>query len=227
MEWIVSLMSIIMVNLLLSGDNALVIALASRKLPPEQQKLAIFWGGAGAVGLRILLTFAAIVLLQIPFLQLIGGLALLWIAIQLLAGDEEHHDEMEAKSSLWGAVQTIIVADLVMSIDNVIAIAGVAKGNITLLIIGLVISIPIIIWGSRLIHMLIERWPVIITVGAAFLGWTAGEMAIGDKKIMPMVESYPWMHWAIPLAFAVVVIIAGSMLAKSKQQGGTRQKNNL
>ncbi|SMC82601.1 TerC family protein [Sporomusa malonica] len=226
MDWAVALLSIITVNLLLSGDNALVIALASRKLPPEQQKKAIFWGGAGAIGLRILLTFAAIILLKIPYLQLIGGLALLWIAINLLAG-EENHEELEAKNSLGDAIKTIIIADLVMSIDNVIAIAAVAKGNVTLLVIGLAISIPIIIWGSKVIHMLMERWPIIITIGAAFLGWTAGEMAIADKKILPLIEPYPWTHWAIPAAFAIIVIIVGSMLSKSKQPGGSQQNNNL
>lgn len=225
MEWVVSLISIITVNLLLSGDNALVIALASRKLPPQQQKQAIFWGGAGAIGLRILLTFAAIVLLQIPYLQLIGGLALLWIAVKLLAGDEENH-ELEANSNLWGAIKTIIFADLVMSIDNVIAIAGVAKGNITLLVIGLGISIPIIIWGSKLIHMLMERWPIIITIGAAFLGYTAGEMATSDQKIAPLLEPYPWTHWAIPLAFAVIVVILGSMLASRKQPANKEPNPN-
>ncbi len=215
-------MSIITVNLLLSGDNALVIALASRKLPPEQQKKAVFWGGAGAIGLRILLTFAAIVLLQIPYLQLLGGLALLWIAIKLLAGDEGH-EELEAKNSLGDAIKTIIVADMVMSIDNVIAIAAVAKGHITLLVVGLAISIPIIIWGSRAINLLMERWPIIITIGAAFLGWTAGDMATADKKIMPLLEPYPWTHWAIPLTFAAIVILIGSMLASRKQPGNSEQ----
>lgn len=219
-------MSIITVNLLLSGDNALVIALASRKLPPEQQKKAVFWGGAGAIGLRTLLTFAAIVLLQIPYLQLLGGLALLWIAIKLLAGDEDH-EELEAKNSLGDAIKTIIVADMVMSIDNVIAIAAVAKGHMTLLVVGLAISIPIIIWGSRAINLLMERWPIIITIGAAFLGWTAGDMATADKKIMPLLEPYPWTHWAIPLAFAAIVILIGSMLARRKEPGNSEQKNNL
>lgn len=226
MEWIVALTSIITVNMLLSGDNALVIALASRNLPPDQQKKAMIWGGAGAIGLRIILTFVAIVLLQIPYLQLIGGLALLWIAVKLLAGDEESH-ELQANSNLWGAVKTIIVADVVMSIDNVLAIAGVAKGDITLLIIGLGISIPIIIWGSQLINKLMERWPIIITIGAAFLGWTGGEMATADKKIAPLLEPYPWTHWAIPAAFAVLVVLIGSMLTGRKQSGNKEPQNNL
>lgn len=225
MEWAVALLSIITVNLLLSGDNALVIALASRKLPPEQQKKAVFWGGAGAVGLRVVLTFLAIVLLKIPYLQLLGGLALLWIAINLLVGDD-NHEELEAKNSLGEAIKTIIVADMVMSIDNVIAIAAVAKGNIILLIIGLTISIPIIIWGSKAIRLLMERWPLIITIGAAFLGWTAGEMAIADKKIMPILEQYSWPHWAVPLIFAIIVVIVGSTLNNRKRLNN-KQKDNL
>ncbi|WP_176772755.1 TerC family protein [Sporomusa acidovorans] len=218
-------MSIITVNLLLSGDNALVIALASRKLPPKQQKQAVLWGGAGAIVLRIILTFVAVILLQIPFLQLLGSLALLWIAIKLLS-NEENKQKLEAKKSLAGAVKTIIFADLIMSVDNVIAIAGVAKGNITLLIVGLGISIPIIIWGSNLIHMLMERWPIIITIGAAFLGWTAGDMATSDQKIMLLLEPYPWTHWAVPAAFAVVVVVIGSALANRKQPGKQEPQRN-
>lgn len=224
MEWVVALTSIITVNMLLSGDNALVIALASRNLPPDQQKKAMMWGGAGAVGLRILLTFVAIFLLQIPYLQLLGGLALLWIAVKLLADEEDTH-ELQANSNLWGAVKTIIVADVVMSVDNVLAIAGVAKGNMTLLIIGLGISIPIIIWGSKLINLLMERWPIIIIVGAAFLGWTGGEMAAADKKIAPLLEPYPWTHWAIPAVFAVLVIGIGSLLGKKARVNKPPQSN--
>ncbi|QDR80158.1 TerC family protein [Sporomusa termitida] len=216
MEWAVALIGIITVNLLLSGDNALVIALASRKLAPAQQRQAILWGGAGAIGMRIILTFAAIVLLRIPYLQLAGGLALFGIAIKLLAGEEEPK-KLEAKSSLGDAVKTIIIADMVMSIDNIIAIAAVAKGNITLLVVGLAISIPIIIWGSKVIHALMDRWPVIITIGAAFLGWTAGEMAIADKKIFPLLAPYAWAYWAIPAGLAVGVILAGSLLAGPKK----------
>ncbi|WP_371368647.1 hypothetical protein SRRS_21420 [Sporomusa rhizae] len=224
MEWAVALLSIITVNLLLSGDNALVIALASRKLPPDQQKKAVFWGGAGAIALRVVLTLVAIVLLKIPYLQLLGGLALLLIAIKLLAGDDSQ-EELEAKNSLGEAIKTIIVADMVMSIDNVIAIAAVAKGNFLLLIIGLSISIPIIIWGSKAIRLLMERWPIVVTIGAAFLGWTAGEMAIADKKIMPVLEQYFWSHWAIPLSFAIIVVIVGFTLNNRKRLNNEQKDN--
>lgn len=215
MDILVPLFSIIMINLLLSGDNALVIALASRALPKEQQKKAIFWGGAGAVGLRIILTVFAIILLQIPYLQFAGGLLLLWVAVKLMSGEHESHEDIKAASTIWDAVKTILVADLVMSLDNVIAIAGVAKGHMGLLIIGLAISIPIILWGSRLIMSLMEKWPIVITLGAAFLGWTAGEMIVGDKKIEELLLSYPWAHWLIPFSLALFVIAAGKMIHKS------------
>ncbi|TCL36449.1 YjbE family integral membrane protein [Anaerospora hongkongensis] len=214
MELLVPLFSIIMINLLLSGDNALVIALASRALPKAQQKKAIFWGGAGAVGLRILLTLFAIILLQVPYLQFAGGLLLLWVAVKLMKGEHESHEDIKAASTIWDAVKTILIADLVMSLDNVIAIAGVAKGHLGLLIIGLAISIPIILWGSRLIMSLMEKWPVIITAGAAFLGWTAGEMMTGDTKIEQLLVPYPWAHWLIPLSLAIFVIVVGKMLHK-------------
>lgn len=214
MDLLVPLFSIIMINLLLSGDNALVIALASRALPKEQQKKAIFWGGAGAVGLRILLTLFAIILLQIPYLQFAGGLLLLWVAVKLMSGEHDSHEDIKAASTIWDAVKTILVADLVMSLDNVIAIAGVAKGHLGLLIVGLVISIPIILWGSRLIMALMERWPIIITAGAAFLGWTAGEMITGDQKVEQLLFAYPWAHWVIPLSLAIFVIVVGKMIHK-------------
>lgn len=166
----------------------------------------------------------AIVLLKIPYLQLLGGLALLLIAIKLLAGDDSQ-EELEAKNSLGEAIKTIIVADMVMSIDNVIAIAAVAKGNFLLLIIGLSISIPIIIWGSKAIRLLMERWPIVVTIGAAFLGWTAGEMAIADKKIMPVLEQYFWSHWAIPLSFAIIVVIVGFTLNNRKRLNNEQKDN--
>ena len=203
----VGLISIITVNLLLSGDNALVIALASRNLPVRQQRSAVFYGGLGAIVLRIILTFIAIFLLQIPYLQLLGGLLLLWVAIKLISGEEEVHEEIEAASNLWAAIKTILVADLVMSLDNVLAIAGIAKGNVLLLVVGLGISIPIIIWGSKIIMLLMERWPVVILFGAAFLGWTAGEMVLADKQVGIWLAAYPWAHWAIPALFAAVVVV--------------------
>jgi len=222
MALLVTLLSIFAVNILLSGDNALVIALASRELPPKHQKMAILLGSGGAVVLRIILTLIAVFLLQIPFLKLIGGLLLFWIAVKLIVDDEDNNDAVEAKDNLWGAVQTIIMADLVMSLDNVVAIAGVANGNMILIIVGLVISIPIVIWGSKLIGLLMKRWPITIIIGAGILGWTAGEMAIADKKIEPFLSVYNWTSWIVPLTFAVVVVLLGIHMSKRNK----KQENN-
>ncbi|VBB06798.1 integral membrane protein terc [Lucifera butyrica] len=218
MDYIFILFSIIMVNLLLSGDNALVIALASRKLPTEQQKKAILWGGAGAVGLRILLTMLAILVLRIPFLQAAGGLFLAWISIQLVR-QENHQDmeQIEAKTNLWEAVKTIIMADLVMSLDNVIAIAGIAKGNILLLFIGLALSVPAIIWGSKLMMVLMDKWPVAILAGAAFLGWTGGEMVVADPWLREILSSYHQFFLAIPTLFSLTVIFIHFLTARKKK----------
>lgn len=221
MEYLSVLFSIIIVNLLLSGDNALVIALASRQLSLPQRKKAILWGGAGAIVLRIMLTLVAVVLLQVPYLQLAGGLLLLWVAIKLAADDHDATKEVRASDNLWEAVRTILVADLVMSLDNVVAIAAVARGNVVMLILGLAISIPIIIWGSKLIMLLIERWPVIIIAGAAFLGWTAGDMLLADPKILPYANIYPYAHWVIPGICAAAAVLAGIL----KDNRGVRERD--
>lgn len=219
MDFFSTLMSIILVNILLSGDNALVIALASRSLPPKQQKAAILWGGVGAIALRILLTLLAVVLLAIPYLQLIGGILLQWVAIKLVTEDTEGHQEVHAAGSMWGAVKTILMADLVMSLDNVVAIAGVAKGNVPLLIIGLGISIPIIIWGSKIITALMQRWPLIIVIGAAFLGWTAGEMIVADHVLAGILDRYTWLHWIIPGVCAAVVVLVHMKESRKRMPG--------
>ena len=220
MEYLLPLFSIVLINILLSGDNALVIALASRKLTPKQQRAVMIWGSGGAIGLRVGLTFMAVFILKIPYLQVAGGLLLLWIAIKLLV-DQKHHEKVEAKKNLWDAVKTIIVADVVMSLDNVIAIIGIAKGNIILLSIGLVISIPIIIWGSKVIGIFIQKWPIIITIGAVFLGWTAGEMVITDRQLLRIVDWYSWIKWALPSTFAGIVVIFGNVMPNK----GCRTKN--
>ena len=216
MEWIVPLFSIIMINLLLSGDNALVIALASRSLPKDQRKKVVFWGGVGAIGLRIILTLFAVVLLQVPYLQLLGGFLLFWVAIKLMSGEHDDYHNIQASSNLLGAVKTILIADLVMSLDNVIAIAGVAKGHMGLIVIGMMISIPIIMWGSKLIMVLMEKWPVVIIIGAAVLGWTAGAMVVGDQKISQFTAGYAWVHWAIPALFAIMVVLIGQSIKDKK-----------
>lgn len=213
MEYLVPLLSIIMINVVLSGDNALVIALASRNLLPEQQKAAMLWGSIGAIGLRIFLIFIAVTILNAPYLQMTGGVLLLWIAVKLIV-EQKQHTNIIGDRNLWKAVKTIIVADVVMSLDNVIAIIGIAKGKVSLLLLGLVISIPIIIWGSRVIGDFIQRWPVVILVGAVFLGWTAGGMVVGDKQFLQLQQMYVWLGWVIPTFFAVIVLIASAFITK-------------
>ncbi len=170
-----ALAKIIGVNIVLSGDNAVVIALAARSLPPAQQKKAIFWGSGAAIIMRIILTLFAVALLSLPWLKLIGSVLLLWIGTKLLIPEDEDPD-IESSDNLIVAIRTILIADLVMSLDNVIAVAAAAKGSILLLVLGLLISIPLVIFGATLLMKLMERYPVIITVGAGILGWVAGEM---------------------------------------------------
>ena len=176
------LAKIIGVNVILSGDNAVVIALAARSLPAKQQKQAIFWGAGAAVVLRILLTFIAAEALKWPWLKLVGGALLLWIGVKLLV-PEEGGDDISASDNLIAAIRTILIADLVMSLDNVIAVAAAAGGSYTLLILGLAISIPLVVFGATLLIKVMERWPIIITVGAGLIGYVAGEMAITDPAI--------------------------------------------
>ncbi len=210
-EFWLALSQIILINIVLSGDNAVVIALASRSLPPRQQKRAILFGSVGAIVLRIVLTFFAIYLLSLPYLKLVGAALLLWIGVGLLKGDDEEAD-LASHSNLAAAIKTIIVADLVMSLDNVIGVAAAAKGDIVLLVVGLVISIPLIIYGSTLILKLMGRFPAIITVGAGLLGWVAGEMAISDPSVAPWVEGHRGLHTIAPLAGAILVVGIGKWL---------------
>lgn len=178
----VGLAKIIGVNIILSGDNAVVIALAARSLPAKQQKQAILWGSGAAIVMRILLTIFAVALLTLPWLKLIGAVLLLWIGVKLLL-PEEGGEDIDASDNLMKAIKTILIADLVMSLDNVIAVAAATGGSLLLLVLGLAISIPLVIFGSTLLLKLMERWPIIITVGAALLGFVAGEMAITDPAI--------------------------------------------
>jgi len=185
MEFLVALMQIMMVNIILSGDNAVVIALAARNLPIKQQKQAILWGSGGAIILRVLLTVAAVALLKIPFLQFLGALLLIWIAVKLLIEEDENEGHQEAQGNLLGAVKTILIADVVMSLDNTLAIAGVAKGDWPLLITGLVLSIPLIVFGSTIIMKMIERFPIIVYLGAGLIAYTSGEMIDSDAAVQP------------------------------------------
>jgi YjbE family integral membrane protein len=208
-----ALLKIIGVNIVLSGDNAVVIALAARSLPPHQQKQAVFWGSGAAILMRIVLTLFAVALLDLPWLKLIGSVLLLWIGVKLLIPETEDPD-VEAGDNLWSAIKTILIADLVMSLDNVIAVAAAAGGSVTLLIIGLAISIPLVIFGATMLLKLMERWPIIISIGAGLLGFVAGEMAWEDNAIKGFTEGYPgYMKYVIAVIGAAFVLGVGRYMA--------------
>ncbi|SFC29565.1 integral membrane protein, YjbE family [Polaromonas sp. OV174] len=184
--WWSALLAIILIDLVLAGDNAIVIALAARNLPPHLQKKAIVWGAAGAIVVRSVMTVGVVWLLKIPGLMLVGGLGLLWVAYQLLAdqGDKEHAGP--AASTFWGAMKTIVIADALMGIDNVLGVAGAAHGAFDLVIIGLLVSVPIVVFGSTMVLKLVERFPVIIKLGAAVLAFTAANMIVGERWLDPI-----------------------------------------
>ena len=206
-------------NIILSGDNAVVIALAARSLPPHQQKKAILFGSGAAVILRIILTVVAVQLLALSYLQIVGGLLLLWIGVQLL-GEEDEQEEGDVKhSSLMTAIRTILIADIVMSLDNVIAVAAAAKGSNTLLILGLAISIPLVIFGSSMMIKLMERFPVIIVLGAGLIGWVGGETIASDVLLRDFAADNHWFHYAAAAVGAVVVVVWGKMLEGKSQIG--------
>jgi YjbE family integral membrane protein len=208
-----ALLKIIGVNIVLSGDNAVVIALAARSLPPQQQKQAIFWGSGAAVVMRIVLTIFAVALLALPWLKLVGSVLLLWIGVKLLLPEEEDTN-IEASDKLWPAIKTILIADLVMSLDNVIAVAAAAGNSYTLLIIGLAISIPLVVFGATLLLKLMERWPIIITIGAGLLGFVAGEMAWEDSAIAGFTSQYPGaVKYVVAAIGAIFVVGLGRILA--------------
>ncbi|MGW9329336.1 TerC family protein [Bosea sp. NPDC055594] len=187
-----SLLQIIWIDLLLSGDNAVVIALAVRSLPEKQRKLGILLGAGAAVGLRILFAIVVSYLLNIPFLKVVGALLLFWIAIKLAKGEDEEHGDIAASDNLWKAVRTIAIADAVMSLDNVLAIAAAARGHFELFIFGLLLTIPLIIFGARMLSTILERYPILIWLGAALLGWIAGEMLLSDIAVLQ------WLQTSIP-----------------------------
>ena len=213
--WI-PLFQIIIVNIVLSGDNAVVIALAARSLPPHQQKKAIAWGSGAAIAMRIVLTLFAVALLQYPYLKFVGAALLLWIGVQLLI-PEDDDPNIASSDQLIAAIKTILLADLVMSIDNVIGVAAAAKGSMPLLIIGLAISIPLVIFGATMLLKVMERFPIIVTIGAMLIGYVAGEMAVTDPAIVAWVDStMPILHTIGPLAGAIIVYAAGKFMARTK-----------
>jgi len=212
----VSVLQIIAIDILLGGDNAVVIALACRRLPEDQRSRGIFWGVFGAIGLRVILIFFALQLLAMPFLKLVGAILLLWIGIKLLQPEpEDAHGGVAAPQTLMAAIKTIVVADAVMSLDNVVAVAGAADGDIKLVIFGIAISIPIIVWGSKIVLRLMDRFPMVITLGAALLGWIAGGMAVGDIVLQPYLEGTPdWLHYLAAALGAILVVVVGTSIAR-------------
>ncbi len=211
----VAVLQIIVIDILLSGDNAVVIALACRNLPDRQRRLGIFWGVGGAIMLRVVLTFFAVTLLALSYVKIIGGALLMWIGIKLvLPQKEDGGQEIEAASSLLAAIRTIIVADFVMSLDNVIAVAAAARDSVFLLVFGLALSIPLMVWASQLILRLMDRYPIIILGGGGLLGWIAFSMAISDPVVKPALEPYQqWLSWVAPAIGALSVIAAGKLSA--------------
>ena len=206
--WI-GLMKIIWINIILSGDNAVVIALAARSLPEHQQRQAILFGSGAAVVLRIALTVVAAALLELSFLQIIGGILLLYIGAQLLSEDGGEDEGEIEKASLFAAIRSILIADIVMSLDNVIAVAAAAKGNMTLLILGLAISIPMVIFGSAIMIKLMTRFPIIVTFGACLIGWVGGETIASDVALREFSAENPWLHYAAATAGALSVLAIG------------------
>ena len=213
---------IILIDILLGGDNAVVIALACRSLPPQQRTKGILWGTAGAIILRVILIAFALTLLQVPYLKLVGAALLIWIGVKLLIPeDEDEHSNIQASDKLWGAVKTVIVADLVMSVDNVIAIAGAAQGageehQLALVIFGLLVSIPIIVWGSQLVLKLMDRFPIIITVGGMLLGWIAGTMAVTDPAVTHLIAQTDTLKYAAGISGALLVLAIGKWVARGR-----------
>jgi len=223
-----AILQIILIDILLGGDNAVIIALACRNLPARQRRAGIVWGAAGAIVLRVILITVAVALLQVPFLKLIGGVLLLWIGIKLLAPADDGHDagKLHGSEKLLAAIKTIIVADFVMSLDNVVAIAGVAEQSdpshrTGLIIFGLLVSVPFIVFGAQIILKLLDRFPIIVTAGAALLGWIAGGLIVGDPVTSPLLPPGDVLKYAAGTAGALFVVLIGRWLARRRAAAGT------
>ncbi|WP_058301862.1 TerC family protein [Gorillibacterium timonense] len=215
-EWIVLFFQILLINIVLSGDNAIVIAMASRNLPTHQQRRAVWWGAVGAVGLRLILTAIAVTILQFPLIKTAGAVLLIAIAVKLLA-DEGKHEQVKEAGTLGKAIVTIIAADFVMSLDNVLAVAAAADGNFKVIIFGIGISIPLIVWGSSLVMKLLHQFPILVYIGAGILGYTAGDMFLSDKA---MVRLLPLGSWSpiIPYFLALFVVAVGWVMKQAHRE---------
>ena len=207
-SWWSALLAIVLIDLVLAGDNAIVIALAARNLPPHLQRRAIIWGTSGAIAVRTLMTLCVVWLLKIPGLMLVGGLGLLWVAYKLLADTGDKGHEGPVANTFWGAMKTIVVADALMGIDNVLGVAGAAHGSMDLVILGLLISVPIMVLGSSVVLRLVERFPSIITLGAAVLAFTAAKMIIAEPLLDPLFDASGWFP-AVARIATYVLAIAG------------------
>ncbi|MFD1779774.1 TerC family protein [Fredinandcohnia salidurans] len=215
-EFFSALFSIIVIDLVLAGDNAIVIGLAARNLPKEQQKKAIIWGTVGAIIIRAAATLVVVWLLELPGLHLVGGVLLIWIAYKLLVDDQDEHN-IEAKGSFAAAVRTIIVADALMGLDNVLGVAGAAHGSFVLVITGLIISVPIMVWGSTLFIKLIDRFPIIVTFGAAILSYTAAKMIVGEPFLQDFFDN-PWFRYTFEALIVIALVLIGTKAKRTKAQ---------
>jgi len=217
---VLALLQIMLINVVLSGDNAVVIALACRRLSPAHQKKAFLWGSLGVVALMVVLTVFVVYLLSLPYLEMAGSAMLLWIGIKLLVAEDEGDDgKVEQKSTLAAAIRTIIIADIIMSLDNVLAMAGAAHGHIWMLVVALVITVPVILFGSALLMKLMERFPIFVMIGAALIGWVAGEMAISDPAIKSWVDmNAAILHSVSPIFCAAFVIATGKFLERTQSR---------
>ncbi|MFM9968623.1 MAG: TerC family protein [Burkholderiales bacterium] len=218
---------IIIIDILLGGDNAVVIALACRKLPEHQRNKGIFWGVFGAIALRAIFLFFAVSLLTLPYLKIIGGLLLFWIAIKMVVPEDEGdgEDAIDGGTTLLSAIKTVVIADAVMSLDNVVAVAAAAKDSWTLAVLGVLVSIPIVVWGSKIVLKLMDRFPVVILLGAALLGWIAGGLLVGDVAVKPWVEDViSWLHYVAAGVGAAIVVAAGKYLESKAAAAKTADK---
>jgi YjbE family integral membrane protein len=224
-EFWICLLKIIWINIILSGDNAVVIALAARSLPEEQQRKAIMFGSGAAVVLRVALTVVAAKLLEVSYLQIVGGLLLLWIGAQLLSEEDEEEGGEPTQSTMGAAIRTILIADLVMSLDNVIGVAAAAKGSMTLLILGLAISIPLVVFGSSMMIKLMTRFPIVVTFGACLIGWVGGETIASDVALREFAAANPWLHYTAATAGALAVLAIGKYFQAKHGQAEEPQES--
>jgi YjbE family integral membrane protein len=230
LPWCSALLAIILIDLVLAGDNAIVIALAARNLPPEHQNKAIMWGTVGAIVIRSAMTVGVVWLLKIPGLMLVGGLGLLWIAYKLITDTSEDEHQGGTATTFWGAMKTIIVADALMGVDNVLGVAGAANGDFTLVVIGLLISIPIVVLGSKLVLQLVEKWPVIINLGAAVLAFTAAQMVINEKLLDPIFdggETINLIARGATYAVAIVGVLGLGWWATRRQENSGTETQSI